>query len=159
MSQGDYITDFILNAGRSNVDLVLVFSSFKYWRSWFCMAEFDAMIESLSEKGKSFQESVLLIEHESGRIHSVADQTPIENHWRNLETEIVDGRPRAKTFPAMFRQKKIGWDDAREASVDLIVRHAPTVSSNAVDLRREWKPEKAKEIIDWIKTKLELPTR
>ena len=157
MKHGDYITRFIQNAGSEEVDLVLVFSSFKYWRSWFCMAEFDAMIESLSERGKSFQDSVLLIEHPSGRIHSMGDQTPLEEYWKmGLPIEILEGVERPKNFPAAFRLKKLSWTEYRDSFVDLIVRHAPTITSDKIDLRREWRPENSLEVIDWIKQKLGL---
>lgn len=148
MNVGDYITRFIQNAGSEKVSLVLVFSSDKYWMSWFCMAEFEAMIESLSEKGKSFQESVLLIEHPSGRLHTEEDLEPLEKFWK--------GDP--PNFPVIFMQKKLSRDLFREAFVDLLRNHAPTITSNAVGLRKAWTAEAAEEIITLVKRKLGLPT-
>ena len=148
MNTGDYITRFIQNAGSEKVSLVLVFSSDKYWKSWFCMAEFEAMIESLSEKGKSFQESVLLIEHPTGRLHTDEDLEPLEKFW--------EGSP--PNFPLIFTQKKLSKVLFQKAFVDLLKNHAPTITSNAIGLRKAWTPEAAGEIITWVKRKLGLPT-
>jgi len=42
--------------------------------------------------------------------------------------------------------------------VELIRNHAPTITSNAIHLRKVWSAEAADEVIKWVKQKLGLLT-
>ena len=148
MTPNDRLTEFIQNAGAKDVDLVLVFSSHRYWRSWWCMAEFNAMIESLPDQEKSFEHSVLLVEHPSGPLQNEEHQKPIEEYWSSIPAQ----------FPAVFRQKYIDKKLMADRFVELIRNHAPTITSNAIHLRKVWSAEAADEVIKWVKQKLGLPT-
>lgn len=148
ISEGEYISRYIQKAGSEDVTLVLVFSSEKYWRSWFCMAEFRTMIKSLSNKGKSFQESVLLIEHETGRLQTADELEELERYW--------EGEPNG--FPASFRQSVIDKNLLQKFYAAVLREFAPTLTSDMKGLQELWSDESSAKIIDWVKRKLNLPT-
>jgi len=47
------------------------------------MIEFQSMIQSLSSRDESFQESVLVIELETGTLQMIGGTAPIVNYWDN----------------------------------------------------------------------------
>jgi len=74
---GDYIMEFVSKVGEQSVDLVIVFPSDKYWTSWWCMLELRSLLKSLNRKGKSIEETVLVIAHETRKKFVAGDAAPL----------------------------------------------------------------------------------
>lgn len=74
--------------------------------------------------------------------------SPLEQYWKNEPTD----------FPTIFTQKKMSKELLRDAFVNLLRNHAPTITSDAIGLQKQWSDKTSAEIIDWVKRKLNLPT-
>ena len=156
MQPTEYITEFITQAGSQNVDLVLVFTSEKYWRSWWCMLELSSLIESLKKSNKGVDKSVLVIEHESGRKWTAGDVTRIVEHWKNLELVGPDHEKVPKDMPEQLMD--YNWQRLVRRFINVIETDSTPLSSNAPQIRRVWSRDASTEIITWVKQKLGLPT-
>ena len=156
IGSNDYITEFVAKAGSQDVDLVLVFTSEKYWKSWWCMLEFSSLMSSLMKSSRGIDKSVLLIEHETGRKWTAGDVAKIVRHWQSLKLVEIDGDLYPKELPEQLLD--YNWKRLVNKFTQIVTDSSRQLSSDVPGLRREWKPENADEIIAWVKQKLGLPT-
>ncbi len=152
MEPGDYISEYVANAGSQNVDLVLVFTSDRYWRSWWCMLELHSLIKSMIRTSKNVGQSALSIEHETGKKRFTKDIQEYVDHWEQLKLDGDD----AAEIPEQLLD--LNLSEFRKRFVTLISDSSRGLTSDAVGSSREWKPENAAEIIAWIREKLGLKT-
>ena len=157
MEPGDYIVEFVDNVGSQQVDLVLVFTSDRYWKSWWCMLEFRSLIKSMMRHpGRSLGTSLLLIEHDTGKIFTARHAEALLEHWNSgIKSKLVDRE--FDQVPESFPQalNDLNW---RKLRVDfLAVLNDPNILGATIGLSKDWSPEHAEEIIAWVKEKLQLP--
>jgi hypothetical protein len=155
MEPKDYITEFITHAGSQNVDLMIVFTSEKYWRSWWCMIELCSLLQSLQKSQRGVDTNVLVIEHESGRRWTAGDLAPIVNHWKNLKLTELDGEQVPKELPEQLLDQS--WKRLVKRFLSAIELQSTPLTSDAPQIRKAWSKEKENEIIVWVKQKLGLP--
>ena len=155
IGSNDYITEFVAKAGSQDVDLVLVFTSERYWKSWWCMLEFSSLMSSLIKSNRGIDKSVLVIEHETGKKWTAGDVAQIVDHWENLELVKIKRIQYPKNLPEQLL--KYNWQLLVDEFIQNVVMSSTPLTSDAPGLRREWKPENADEIIAWVKQKLRLP--
>ena len=123
------------------------------------MLEFCSLMDSMQRSGKGIETSILVIEHESGKLQTVGDASPIYRYWKQeieAELESQGDRQFPKTFPLPLKAMLLDWEALRDRFVTAIDEHAPTITSNAPGLRKQWHPDKAEEIVGWVKEKLGL---
>ncbi len=155
MQPGDYITEYVAKAGSQDVDLVLIFTSEKYWTSWWCMLELASVLTSLMKSCKGTDKSILVIAHESGNKLTAGDIAPILAHWNNLELVDIDGDEYPKNLPEQLLSQN--WKHMRRKFVNILTDSSIPLSSDAIGIRKVWSSEASAEIIAWVLAKLRLP--
>jgi hypothetical protein len=110
----------------------------------------------LTKSNKGDDKSVLVIAHETGNKWTVGDIAPIVAYWNNLPLVEIDGDNYPKSLPEQLFD--LNWKQLRQKFISVITDTSVPLTSNSVSLRKVWSPEKAQEIIAWVKQKLGLPT-
>ncbi|MCA9047970.1 MAG: hypothetical protein KDA89_04540 [Planctomycetaceae bacterium] len=161
MNEGDYISEYAINAGALNTSYVIVFTSDKYWLSWWCMLEFCSLLESLKRAGKGVETTVLLIEHHTGLLKTEHDVGVFTDKWKQIkrcvtsrETIAEDSIP--KRPPRQFARLDKGW--YIDEFIHAIQHDSEPLTADALKIRRVWKKEDGADIVAWVKQKLGLPT-
>jgi hypothetical protein len=125
-----------------------MFTSDKFWRSWWCMLEFCSLWNSMTRAGKGVETSVLAIEHESGRLKTMGDLDPILRYW--------DSDTARDAFPVVLKSNGLDREFWRNKFKATLVECAPTITSDVIGLRKVWSAGRADEILAWVKQKLGL---
>ena len=151
MKAGDYISEFVKNAGNQEVDLFIIFVSEKYWRSWWCMLEFVSIVKCLMRRGKSVEESVLVVEHTTGQIRTAGDIKPIVDHWNGLEIISMSDRDYPENLPPPLMKRD--WQALRQMFITELMSGENPLLSDAL-VRMSWQPDSREELCSWVKEKL-----
>ncbi|WP_417377915.1 hypothetical protein [Gimesia sp.] len=143
MKPGDYLTRFLEHPTRGEVDLMIVFSSAKYWRSWYCMAEFCAMMERFQKTSQNERSSIIIVEHSSGIIRKFDDLEQICKYW--------DDPQRDREFPTCFNDQCISSKKMREKFKSFLDQNAARICSDLQGATHQWSKANSEELENWIK--------
>ncbi|MCB1739036.1 MAG: hypothetical protein KDK91_01600, partial [Gammaproteobacteria bacterium] len=130
MRPGDYISRYVAESGAETTDWVVVFSSDRYWRSWYCLMELVSLRRALESQHKRVQDCVLFIEQRSGRFESAADVRGAMDYWRQQSRETLLSR-----FPPAMHNRSLDPEHLRDQYLS-VIDWASGVMGDVLDCRR-----------------------
>lgn len=161
MKEGDYISKYAQNAGAMDTKLVIVFTSEKYWLSWWCMLEFCYLLDSLMHSDKGVESSVLLIEHETGVLRNETQVRRITDKWRDAQDRLTRGEliPEGSLPTPPPRQfRRLDKIEYIKDFIHAIESTSEALTADAIGIKKRWEAGSAQDIIGWVKQKAGLPT-
>jgi internalin A len=154
MRPGDYITEFVTRAGTQEVDYALIFTSDKYWTSWWCMMEFCSILSSLMRVNKGIEKTVIIVVLESGEKRTAGDIAKLVEHWENLPLVELSG----DAYPAKYPEQLLdtSWKRLRNRFISVLQDRSIPITSDGIDVRKKWQSTDQAAVIAWVLKKLGL---
>lgn len=145
MKPGDYISKFSSQTATGDVHLLIIFSSAKYWRSWWCMRECTHMLKAFHSTPLNFGSSIIVVEHPSGKIRTYDDVNKICDFW--------DDEGLNRTFPAAMVSEGLDATAIRKSYSQCVKEVVPKFTSDLIQVKFDWNDtaDKNKVIMQIIK--------
>lgn len=141
---GDYLSDFLTLPSAESTCLLIAVVSRKYWRSWYCMKEFVAMLDTFAKSRRNERDSIIMIGHCSDLNETIGNVDELIAYWE--KDEVLSYCPAFLKPEAVRLRKRI---------IHVIDNDLPRMCRDLQGIYRRWSSGDQLSIISWLNAELE----